>query len=134
MLCEIFIIKSTYNLLGKVIAPFLECETQEKARSYLLKMKKHKSISPEIYTMLFKRGIINIIPKRYRWFLVPEDERELKKMTKLQKAIEGLNEGPQVRWSFDDDSSSRQSLALPAVAGPTLMSQQERQNIIRSFS
>lgn len=91
VLCEIFIIKSTFRLISNIITPFLECNSKEKAKNYLNKLKKRRAISPEIFRMIFKKGLLNIIPKRYRPFLVPDDEKELKKMTKIQRAIEKLN-------------------------------------------
>lgn len=44
--------------------------------------------------MVFKKGLLNNIPARYRSFLVPEDERELKKMARIQRAIDILESNP----------------------------------------
>ena len=83
VLSELFIIKGTYRLFSNIIAPFLECETKEKARSYLSRLRRQNAISPILYHSIFKKGLLHIVPRRYRSFLVPEDERELKKMMKI---------------------------------------------------
>ena len=83
MLCEIFIIRSTFKLFSNIIAPFLECGTRDNARSYLSRLKRSNAISPDVYRLIFKKGLLNNIPRRYRSYLVPEDERELKKITKI---------------------------------------------------
>lgn len=97
LLCELFIMRSTFRLVSNIISPFLECETKEKAKSYLNRLKRKGGVSPVLYKAIFKKGILNNIPRRYRSFLVPEDERELKKMTKIQQAIEKLNEDYDVK-------------------------------------
>jgi hypothetical protein len=33
--------------------------------------------------MVFRKGLLNNIPARYRSFLVPEDDKELKKMARI---------------------------------------------------
>lgn len=40
LLCELFIIRSTFRLISNIITPFLECETREKARKYMSRLKK----------------------------------------------------------------------------------------------
>jgi hypothetical protein len=66
-----------------IITPFLECETREKARSYMSRLKRQKAINNETYKMIFRKGLLNNIPRRYTSFLIPEDEQELKKLTKI---------------------------------------------------
>jgi hypothetical protein len=44
--------------------------------------------------MVFRKGLLNNIPARYRSFLVPEDESELKKMARIQRAIDILEQNP----------------------------------------
>jgi hypothetical protein len=83
LLCELFIIRSTFRLITNIITPFLECETREKARKYMNRLKKQKAIPANIYQMVFRKGLLNNIPARYRSFLVPEDEKELKKMARI---------------------------------------------------
>jgi len=92
MLCEIFIIRSTFRLITNIITPFLECETRDKARSYMNRLKRQKAISPDLYKMIFKKGLINNVPRKYRSYLVPEDEGELKRMARIQRAIARLND------------------------------------------
>lgn len=74
--------------------------------------------------MLFKKGILNNIPDKYRQFIVPEDEKDLKKLEKIQRVIEKLDRdfdmkavnGRRSRDSLEDDSSSRLSgIARPAA-------------------
>jgi len=90
LLCELFIIRSTFRLITNIITPFLECETREKARKYMNRLKKQKAIPANIYQMVFRKGLLKNIPPRYRSFLVPEDEGELKKMARIQRAIDML--------------------------------------------
>jgi hypothetical protein len=80
--------------LSNIITPFLECETREKARSYMNRLKRQKAISGDIYRLVFRKGLLNNIPRRYRSFLVPEDEKELKKLARIQLALDQLNEDP----------------------------------------
>jgi hypothetical protein len=75
-----------------VIAPFLECETRDKARSYMNRLKRQKAISKETYNMMFRKGLLNNIPRKYTSFLIPEDEKEFKKLTKIQRTIAQLND------------------------------------------
>ena len=88
VLCEIFILRSTWRLFMNVIAPFLECETREKARSYMNRLKRQKAISKETYSMMFRKGLLNNIPRPYTSFLIPEDEKDLRKLTKIQRTID----------------------------------------------
>lgn len=39
LLCEIFIVRNNFRLFSNIIAPFLECETKDKAKANLLKLK-----------------------------------------------------------------------------------------------
>ncbi len=73
-----------------LITPFLECETREKARGYMNRLKRQKAISKETYNLMFRKGLLNNIPRRYTSFLIPEDEKEFKKLTKIQRALERL--------------------------------------------
>jgi hypothetical protein len=36
---------------------------------------------------MFRKGLLNNIPRKYTSFLIPEDEKEFKKLTKIQRAI-----------------------------------------------
>ena len=83
VLCELFIFRSAFRLIMNIITPFLECETREKARSYMSRLKRQKAINNETYKMIFRKGLLNNIPRRYTSFLIPEDEQELKKLTKI---------------------------------------------------
>jgi hypothetical protein len=83
MLCEIFIIRSTFRLITNIITPFLECETRDKARSYINRLRRQKAISPDLYKMIFKKGLINNLTRKYRSYLVPEDEGELKRTARI---------------------------------------------------
>jgi hypothetical protein len=83
MLCEIFIIRSTFRLITNIITPFLECETRDKARSYMNRLRRQKAISPDLYKMIFKKGLINNLTRKYRSYLVPEDEGELKRTARI---------------------------------------------------
>ena len=94
LLCELFIIRSTFRLISNIITPFLECETREKAKKYMSRLKKQKAIPANIYQMVFRKGLLNNIPSRYRSFLVPEDENELRKMARIQRAIDILESNP----------------------------------------
>jgi hypothetical protein len=76
-----------------LITPFLECDSREKARSYMNRLKKQKAINKETYQLMFRKGLLNNIPRKYTSFLIPEDEKEFKKLTKIQRAIAELNEG-----------------------------------------
>jgi hypothetical protein len=83
LLCELFIVRNTFRSFSNIIAPFLECETKEKAKSYLYRLRKEKGINGHMYKMIFRKGILNNIPDMYRSFLVPQDEHELKKLAKI---------------------------------------------------
>ena len=76
-----------------LITPFLECKTREEAKSYMNRLKKQKAINRETYQLMFRKGLLNNIPRKYTSFLIPEDEKEFKKLTKIQRAIAQLNEG-----------------------------------------
>jgi hypothetical protein len=91
LLCELFIVRNTFRLISNIIAPFIECETKDKAKSQLHKLLRQKAITPELYRVLFKRGIINNIPDRYRSWMIPEDKRDLKKLSKIQRVIDQLD-------------------------------------------
>lgn len=87
-LCEIFIVRNNFRLFSNIIAPFLECETKDRAKATLLRLKNQGSITHELYKVLFKKGILNNIPDKYRALIVPEDERDLKKLQKIQRVID----------------------------------------------
>ena len=57
------------------------------------RLKKQKAINKETYQLMFRKGLLNNIPRQYTSFLIPEDEKEFKKLTKIQRAIADLNEG-----------------------------------------
>lgn len=68
---------------------------------------------------------MNNIPAKYRTFIVPEDERELKKLEKIQRVIDKLDRdfdmqdirgARRSRDSLDDDSLSRLSAAAKPAA------------------
>ncbi|TNV81345.1 hypothetical protein FGO68_gene2832 [Halteria grandinella] len=139
-LCEIFIVRNNFRLFSNIIAPFLECETKNRAKANLHRLKNQGSITPELYKVIFKKGILNNIPAKYRALIVPEDERDLKKLQKIQRVIDKLDRdfdmktiakgARRSRDSLDEDSSSRLSgIAKPAA----VIASQERNSSKRLF-
>ena len=119
-LCEIFIVRNNFRLFSNIIAPFLECETKDRAKANLRQLKTQGQITPDLYKVIFKKGILNNIPEKYRSFIVPEDARDLKKLEKIQRVIDKLDRdfdlktlGKGTKRSYDsleDDSSSKLSI------------------------
>jgi hypothetical protein len=122
LLSELFIIKSSMKLVSSLMSPFMDCETKEKAKQELDKLRRRNIISQDTYKAIFKKGMLNNIPRRYRSYLVPEDEAELRKMTKVQRAIERLNHDIDTKAvrqrgavTFEDDECSDGSGIAPAT-------------------
>jgi hypothetical protein len=63
--------KSFFRLISNLITPFLECETREKARKYMNRLRKQNAISDDVFKMVFREGLLNNVPGKYRSFLVP---------------------------------------------------------------
>ena len=57
------------------------------------RLKKQTAINKETYQLMFRKGLLNNIPRKYTFFLIPEDEKEFKKLTKIQREIAELNSG-----------------------------------------
>lgn len=124
-LCEIFIVRNNFRLFSNIIAPFLECETKDRAKANLYRLKNQGLITPRLYKVLFKKGILNNIPTKYRTFIVPEDEKELKELEKIQRVkdkldrdfdLQAIRDARRARDSLDGDSMSRFSgVAKPAA-------------------
>ena len=47
------------------------------------RLKKQKAINKETYQLMFRKGLLNNIPRQYTSFLIPEDEKEFKELKEL---------------------------------------------------
>lgn len=75
--------------LANIITPFLHCHTPEEAKEALDNMKDD-ALGPRLHRTIFRKGLVNTLPDKIRKFMVPEDLKKFKKMTRIQRAIQKL--------------------------------------------
>lgn len=74
VLCEIFFIRSFTTMIYNVIAPFLHCHSPDEAREVLDSMKENNQLTKKMHKILFTKGLINNLPKKYRNLVMPKDK------------------------------------------------------------
>lgn len=52
---------------------------------------KESELGPVIHKILFKKGLVNTLPKKAKKVMLPEDENELHRLTRNSRAYERLN-------------------------------------------
>jgi hypothetical protein len=68
-------------MLSNVITPFLHCQSPEQAKELLDSMKDGKLISKNVHRILFKKGLVNNLPKKYKKLMFPEEVIASRKRT-----------------------------------------------------